>query len=69
MKRLAVDVLAAFALCALAVTLVLLLAPGLLWATTVLEPLASGEPAPVFTNCLEKVFSEVKIQNPAYPQS
>jgi hypothetical protein len=69
MKRLAVDVLAAFALCALAVTLMLLLAPGLLWATTVLEPLASGEPAPVFTNCLEKVFSEVQIQNPAYPQS
>jgi hypothetical protein len=65
MKGLAVDVLAAFALCVLAVTLGLLLAPGLLWATTVLEPLASGDPAPVFSNCLEKVFSEVHIQEPA----
>jgi hypothetical protein len=57
MERLAVDVLAAFALCVLAVTLVLLLPPSLLWATTVLEPLASGGPGPVFTNCLEKVYS------------
>ncbi len=57
MERLAVDVLAAFALCVLAVTLVLLVPPSLLWATTVLEPLASGEPEPVFTTCLEKVYS------------
>jgi hypothetical protein len=48
MKGLAVDALAAFALYVLAVTLVLL-APGLSSATTVLEPLASGGPAPVYT--------------------
>jgi hypothetical protein len=65
MKRLAVDVLAAFALCVLAVTLVLFLVPGLSWATTVLELLASDGPAPLYTNCLEKVFSEVHIHDPA----
>ena len=65
MKGLTVDVLASFALCVLAVTLGLLLVPGLLWATTVFEPLASGEPAPVFSNCLEKVLSEVHIKHPA----
>ena len=43
-RRLAVDVLAAFALCVLAVTL-MLLAPDLSWAT-VLESLTSGRQAP-----------------------
>ena len=65
MKRLVVDVLAAFTLCVSAVTLVLFLAPGLSWATTVLEPLASDGPAPIYTNCLEKVYSETRIQHPA----
>jgi hypothetical protein len=45
MKSLTVNVLVAFALCALAVTLMLLLAPGLSWAT-VLESLTSSEQAP-----------------------
>lgn len=43
MNRLAVNVLAAFALCALAVTLTVLLVPSIVWAD-VLEYLTSQPP-------------------------
>jgi hypothetical protein len=67
MNRLEVNVLAAFALCVLAVTLaVLVLPPSLSWAAGGGGAQKQVQEGRIYSpNCVEGGFSDVRLQDPA----